>query len=130
MNRQLLEQFGRFAMVGTIGFAVDIGITLGLVAFGVNPLWARIVAIALAMLTTWRLNRVLTFGASKTSQASEGLRYFAVAISVALINYAIYAALLLTIPTLPPALAVLISVGFATGLSFFGYRYFAFRTDA
>mgnify|MGYP001799563638 FL=1 len=130
MNRQLLGQFGRFAFVGTIGFVVDMGVTLLLIAFGTHPLLARIVAIALAMLTTWRLNRAITFGASQTSQVSEGLRYFVVAISVAVMNYAISAALLLNIPTISPALAVMISVGFATGLSFFGYRQFAFKTDA
>ncbi|MEM9178235.1 MAG: GtrA family protein [Pseudomonadota bacterium] len=130
MNRQLLEQFGRFAFVGAIGFVVDMGTTLLLIALGIDPLLARIVAIGLAMLTTWRLNRAMTFGPSQTSQVSEGLRYFLVAIAVAACNYAIYAALLLNIPAIQPALAVLISVGFATGLSFFGYRQFAFKTNA
>lgn len=130
MSKDLLRQLARFAMVGGLGFVVDIGFTLALIDFGVNPLVARIVAIALALLTTWRLNRALTFGASDTSQASEGLRYFLVATIVACINYGIYAGLLLTIPSIPPGLAVMIAVGLATGLSYSGYRFFAFRKAA
>ena len=130
MKRQFLAQFGTFAFVGTVGFIVDIGMTLLLVATGLNPFWARVFGIAIAMVTTWRLNRTMTFGASTTSQTSEGIRYFAVALFFATVNYAIYAALLLLIPVVTPAIAVLISVGFASSLSFFGYRYFAFKTGA
>lgn len=117
-------------MVGGIGFIVDIGFTLMLIGFGVDPLIARIVAIILALITTWRLNRALTFGASDTSQTSEGLRYFFVAAIVACVNYGIYAGLLLTIPGIPPGLAVMIAVGLATGLSYSGYRFFAFKKAA
>ena len=130
MTRHFLAQFGTFAFVGAVGFIVDIGVTLLLVAAGLNPFWARLFGIAIAMVTTWRLNRSMTFGASETSQTSEGMRYFAVAVFFAMMNYAIYAALLLLIPAVTPAIAVLISAGFTSSLSFFGYRYFAFKTGA
>lgn len=130
MTRPLPWQFLRFAGVGTLGLIVDLGYTLAFIQFGFDALAARVVAIALAMLTTWRLNRALTFGASQTSQASEGARYLTVAVAVALVNYAIYAGLIVSVPTIPPALAVILAVGFATGLSFFGYRVFAFKTAA
>ncbi|MEL7283647.1 MAG: GtrA family protein [Pseudomonadota bacterium] len=130
IDGQTLRQFLRFAMVGGLGFIVDVGFTLMLIALGMNPLLARIVAIVLALFTTWRLNRAVTFGASGTSQASEGVRYFVVATGVALINYSIYAALLLTIPSIPPGLAVMIAVAFATGFSYTGYRFFAFKKAA
>ena len=130
MIRRLSGQFIRFAGVGTLGLVVDIGYTLILIELGLDALIARIFAISLAMMTTWRLNRALTFGASTTSQASEGIRYIAVAVVVALINYAIYAGLLMSIPNLSPAIAVAIAVGIATGLSFTGYRFFAFKTAA
>ena len=70
MTRQVSGQFIRFAGVGLIGLVVDVGHTLFLIALGLDPLIARIFAIALAVFTTWRLNRALTFGASATSQAS------------------------------------------------------------
>jgi len=130
MNQHIWKQFLRFAIVGGIGFIVDFGFTLSLIATGIDAFVARIIAIGLAMLTTWRLNRVMTFGASGSSQVSEGARYFLVALTVALINYAIYAGLLLALPDIFPGIAVIIAVGVATGLSFTGYRVFAFRQSA
>ena len=130
MTRQLTQQLARFALVGGLGFLVDIGITLLLIEQGMDAFVARVIAIALAMLTTWRLNRALTFGASATSQASEGIRYFTVAIYVAMLNYAIYAGVLIGMPSIPTGFAIMIAVGFATVFSFFGYRLFAFKTAA
>lgn len=117
-------------MVGGIGFLVDVGFTLLLIGLGLDPLIARIIAIVLALLTTWRLNRAITFGASDTSQTQEGMRYVLVATIVALVNYGIYAGLLLTVSGIPPAIAVLIAVCFSTGLSYSGYRFFAFKKAA
>ena len=130
MNHDTVLQFARFCGVGIAGFLVDAGVTLFLIHLGIAPLIGRIFAIALAMLTTWRLNRALTFGASQTSQTSEGIRYFSVAIAVSIVNYAIYAGLLLGIPSLSPFFAIVIATGFATILSYLGYRFFAFKTDA
>jgi len=126
----LLNQLGRFAGVGLTGLLVDVGLTVGLIKAGMDPFSARGLAILAAMAITWRLNRALTFGASKTSQRSEGLRYFSVATLVAMINYALYSLLVLTLPSLPPALAVMIAVATSTVLSFFGYRSYAFKSDA
>ena len=130
MTRQVSGQFIRFAGVGLIGLVVDVGHTLFLIALGLDPLIARIFAIALAVFTTWRLNRALTFGASATSQASEGLRYSIVALVVAVVNYVIYASLILNVPDLSPALAVIVAVGVSTSISFPGYRLFAFKRSA
>lgn len=126
----MIKQIGRFALVGGLGFLVDLGLTLLLIRFGLDAFVSRIIAIAFAMLTTWRLNRALTFGASTTSQSSEGLRYFSVAVAVAMVNYSIYAALLVIVPAIPPGLAIMAAVGVATILSFIGYRRFAFKTAA
>ena len=130
MRQQLQKQLARFALVGGLGFVVDIGFTLMLIEHGMDAFVSRVIAIALAMLTTWRLNRAITFGASTTSQTSEGARYFTVAILVAMLNYAVYAGLLIIVPSIPPGFAIVIAVGVATVFSFFGYRLFAFKTVA
>ncbi len=130
MSPALLNQVVRFAGVGLTGLLVDVGITVGLIRVGIDPFTARAIAIFLAMITTWRLNRAVTFGASPSSQAREGLRYFSVAAFVALINYALYSLLIMTLPGLPAAFAVMIAVAAATGLSFIGYRNIAFKSDA
>ena len=129
MSAQTLPQrFLRFALIGGLGFVVDAGMLLLLIQAGMDPFVARLVSIGLAMLVTWRLNRALTFGASRDGQVREAARYVAVALSVAGLNYAIYAALLLILPACPPLLATAISTGCCTLLSFAGYGKLAFRT--
>lgn len=130
MNTALVNKFARFAGVGGTGFIIDTGLTLLLIHRGIDPFTSRVFGILIAMITTWRLNRAWTFGASRTSQTSEGVRYFIVAILAAILSYAIYTALLLSLAGFPPALAIIIAVGTTTLISFFGYSRFAFRTAA
>lgn len=117
----------RFATVGGVGFLVDAGLLATLHhGAGLDPFTARIVSIGVAAFTTWRLNRSLTFGASSTSQATEGLRYGAVALLTAALNYAIYAALLLIWPNVPPVAAAIAATIAAMGFSYAGYSRFVF----
>lgn len=113
--------------MGGIGFVVDAGLTTTLIHIGLDPFTARVVAIAVAMLVTWRLNRAITFGASDTSQKSEGARYFAVALSAAAVNYTVYAALMLAFPVLMPAIAVALATGVSMVVSYLGFSRFAFK---
>ncbi|MHA7859692.1 MAG: GtrA family protein [Henriciella sp.] len=128
MTRTSLSQFGRFAVVGGLGFIVDSCFTLALIHRGIDPYTARIFAIALAMMVTWRLNRALTFDTRGSDQAAEGIRYFTVAIIAAVLNYMIYAGLLFSIPMMPPLLAIIIAIGSVTLLSFVGYRHLVFKS--
>lgn len=127
MSRPSLAQFGRFALVGGLGFVVDSGFTLLLIHRGIDPYTSRVFAIALAMMVTWRLNRALTFGTSGSDQATEGIRYFTVAILAAVLNYAIYAGLLIAFPALSPLFAIIVAIGAVTMLSFAGYRHLVFK---
>jgi len=128
MNTATLQRLARFGCVGGLGFVVDTGITLLLIQRGIDPFTSRIFAILFAMITTWRLNRALTFGASRTSQTSEGARYFVIASFAAVLNFCIYTTLLVTISGFPPALAIVVAVGMTTIVSYLGYSRFAFRT--
>ena len=127
LSPALLKRLSRFAVVGGLGFVVDAGLTVTLIQAGMDPFSARLIAIALAMLVTWRLNRALTFGASATSQKTEGLRYSAVAVTAATINYASYVALILIIPAIMPVLAIALATGLSMSVSYLGYAHFAFR---
>lgn len=122
-----MKKLIRFALVGTAGFAVDASVLWLLME--ITPLGAftaRIFAIATAMFTTWMLNRTFTFGASKRTIVAEGFRYGSVGVVSALVNYGIYAGLLLSSPTLKPFFALVLASLAAMLFSFFGYSRFVF----
>ena len=119
----------RFACVGFAGFAVDTG-TLALLhhGFGMDPFSSRIISIALAIFSTWRLNRSVTFGRSDSGQVSEGARYYGVALITAGVNFAIYSAILLIWPVVWPVAAAVVATGMTMFMSYFGYSRLVFRT--
>ena len=120
-----------FAVVGGAGFLVDAGVlALLLHVSPLGPFSARIVAIAAAMLVTFWLNRTFTFGRSDRSLAVEGTRYGGVGISAALLNYAVYAVILLVFPAVWPVLAVAVASVVAMVWSFLGYSRFVFGASA
>jgi putative flippase GtrA len=117
-----------FGVAGGTGFLVDAGLlTLLLQATTLGPLAARAIAISVAMLVTWLLNRTFTFGYSRHSLAIEAFRYGSVCLTSALVNYALYAALLITIPVLRPLAALVLASAAAMAFSFFGYSRLVFR---
>ena len=120
----------RFGIVGGIGFVVDAGVVTGLIHSGLDPFSSRVFSMVIATLVTWRLNRSFTFTPSRTSQASEGVRYAMVAAAAALANYLIYAALVMSSIHVIPAVAVAIASGISMWISYFGYSYIAFRKSA
>ncbi|MGE7370165.1 GtrA family protein [Neorhizobium sp. NPDC001467] len=123
-----MKRFLRFMVVGGIGFMVDAGATLGLLATGLfGPFSARAVAIALALSCTWFCNRNFTFGKSGRHVLREGVLYGSVGITSALLNYAIYSALLISFPMLRPIFALVLASAGATLYSYFGYARFVFH---
>lgn len=119
------QRFLRFVAVGAIGFVMDAGLTYLLTRYGVSPVLARAPAIAVAILTTWLLNRMLTFRIEEPGTIEELARYFAVAVLSGVLNFAVYSVLVLvgTSPVLAVAIATLLLMFF----SFFGYKVFAFK---
>ncbi|TDK35417.1 GtrA family protein [Rhizobium deserti] len=117
-----------FLLAGGGGFLVDAGLTHVLITVaGLSPLAARVPAIMAAMAFTWLINRSRTFGPSRRSLAVEGFRYWAVGITSAALNYAIYSSLIFITPLLQPIVAIILSSLAATFYSFFGYSRFVFR---
>ncbi|MDP3898570.1 MAG: GtrA family protein [Mesorhizobium sp.] len=122
-----MGRIARFALVGGIGFLVDAAVlALLLGATPLDPFRARLVSIGAALLVTWQLNRHVTFGPSARTVATEGARYGGVGIATSIANYAVYSAVLLTFPALPPLAALVIGSAFAMALSFLGYSRFVF----
>jgi putative flippase GtrA len=123
-----MKQLFWFLVAGGGGFLIDAGVThLLLTAFQIDPFVARIPAIMAAMGFTWFLNRSRTFEPSRHSLAVEGFRYWAVGITSALLNYAVYSALIYRLPMLQPVAAIVFASAAAMAYSFFGYSRFVFR---
>ncbi len=114
-----------FCFAGGVGFVVDILATGTLVNFGLNPLTARAVGIAVALFATYVLNRGVTFrkeaGVGAKAVATEGTRYAAVALATSALNWAVYAGVLAVMPGLPTAIAIVIGSATAMVVSYLGY---------
>ena len=129
-TRAVLQRFLRFAVVGGTGFAIDAGVLATLHhGLGVDPFTARLISICISALTTWRLNRMVTFGASDRSQAAEGLRYALVAAAAASFNYFIYAMTLVVRPDWPPVGIAVGATLIAMFVSYGGYSRFVFQRE-
>jgi putative flippase GtrA len=123
-----LEKLFRFGLVGATGFAVDAcSLALLLYATPLNPFVARIFAMAIALATTWLLNRNITFGPSRRSKMEEAARYGSIGIAGSAMNYALYASVLVLFPHTAPIMALFIASVLVTVFSWFGYSRFVFQ---
>ncbi len=127
----IVQQAGRFIIVGTIGFLVDGGIlTLLYSVFEIGLVHARLCSFAAAVTVTWYLNRQHTFADRKDTRAvHEWGRYVAVNSIGALLNLGIFLflayrfTLFANWPIIPLAIASSIALFF----NFFASRQLAFR---
>ncbi len=121
----------QFALIGVSGFLVDAAILkLLLFASPLDAYSARIIAIALAMIVTWTLNRTLTFGPSGRTIVQEAARYGGVGISGSVLNYAIYAAAIFTFPQMNVFIALVFASGTVMAFSWMGYSKFVFQQNS
>jgi putative flippase GtrA len=123
----LKSELLRFIFVGCLGFVVDAGLVLLLSEAGVSPILARIPALTFAIITTWILNRTLTFRVNSTRSSKEAWRYLVVALSAAILNFLFYTALVMA--DVRPVTAVAVSTIALLFCSFYGYRRFAFKLE-
>lgn len=132
MTTTLAGRLARFAAVGGLGFLVDAGLTEALVAAGAGPLPARVLSIAVAISTTYALNRSVTFRSAARGRAAvaEGGRYAAVALAASAVNWLVFAAVMTLAPATRPALAVAAASGVAMGVSYLGYAGLVFGRQA
>jgi putative flippase GtrA len=146
LARRIDVAFLRFAVVGAIGFAVDLILLMLLVRFagwsavrlplGVSgilltaTMQARFVSFPIAVASTWALNRNWTFGGGgQRNILSELASYVAVQGAGGAANVGAYLLLLYAIPALQPWPVIPLAMGSAVGLclTFVGSKYWAFR---
>jgi putative flippase GtrA len=127
------RQFLLFCIAGTIGFLVDAGIVQALVAQGADPYLARLLSFLCALTATWAFNRRYTFGAVRSDRAGrEWLRYFIAMLGGFAVNYAVYAALVYSLPTIRQWPALGVAAGSIAGLvvNYLSSRFWVFRASA
>lgn len=129
---RLQREAGLFAIGGGLGLLVDAGSVQALVAWGAwNPYLARLLSFLLAATVTWGWNRRHTFAdrASGRSVAAEWLHWLALMAVGALVNYAVYVALLMSFASLHrwPALAAATGSAVAAAVNFSTARAVLFR---
>ncbi len=133
----LFRQVRTFLMVGALGFAVDLSITLALTqALGVSPLLAKPTGVGCAFLLTFLMNRRFTFAARGGRPLHDLCKYFVSCITAQSLNYGVYCCALLIAPSVGLASsgahaiigASVLGAGIAANVTFFMARNYAFAS--
>ncbi|CAN5158847.1 hypothetical protein BH10PSE9_BH10PSE9_21350 [soil metagenome] len=123
-----LRHWGGFVFSGGTAFIVDAGVTGALhYLAGLDPFSSRLFGISCGMVVAWLLHRQLTFAVSVPPSFREFGRFASVAMTASVVNYALYALILLTMPDTPPLLALVFSTAVAMVVSYLGFRLRVFR---
>lgn len=120
----------RFAVVGTVGFAVDAGVLQLLVGLaGWSPFAARVLSFPAALTATFVLNRAWTFGALRMSPVRAYGAYGVIQTIGAALNLGVFSICLLAVPALyqRPVIALAIGSIVAMIFNFYASRRLVFR---
>ncbi len=131
MPHVIVQQAGRFIIVGAIGFLVDAGIlTILHSVFEFSLLHARLCSFAAAVTVTWYLNRQHTFFDRKDTRVVHEWGRYAVVNSIgALLNLGIFLWLVYRFTALAswPIIPLAIAASIALVFNFFASRHLVFR---
>lgn len=120
---ETLKQGVRFILAGSLALLVDASVLAFLTTVAaVDPFTSRALSIAIAIVFAYFAHRSLTFVVKGPPSLSQFGKFIGVAASVSVLNYLIYAAVLLFVPGATPALGFAIATGLSMFASFFGYR--------
>jgi putative flippase GtrA len=122
----LLPRPLRWLTVGGLGLAANIALFSVAWMLGIPSLTAGLLALVLATVLTWRLNRVFTFDRTGRSQREEAMRYAIVTTVAQGTSYAVFAVLVLTMLARLPQAAIVVGAAFGALISYNGHRLFAF----
>ena len=117
-----------FLVSGALAFTTDALVLTALTrGAGLDPFSARVIAIACAMIVAFYAHRTLTFSVPTAATLKEFAKFLSVAITASLINYAVYAGVLLYAPATEPVAALIAATVIAMGVTYLGLRFGVFR---
>ncbi|MDD5319235.1 MAG: GtrA family protein [Methylococcales bacterium] len=117
MNKSLLQQIWRFALVGVAGYIVNACMVEAL-APAMGPIWAQVLAFPVAVTVTWWLNRRYTFGASHRALHHEWLRFVLANALGWVANNGAYVWMIFNMPLAYKHPALAVAVGSLAGMVF------------
>lgn len=106
----------RFGVVGALGFVVDVAVLYGLARLGVGWLIGRAASWLAAATFTWAVNRSFTFAVAVPPTIREWATFLAANSLGGLVNYAIYAGLLVGVPGVAEHPVVGVAIGSVAGM--------------
>jgi len=117
---RLALQFGKFGMVGVVGFGVDVAVLYLLMnATDLGPYVSRVLSFLSASSTTWALNRNFTFrGQHDGSLWRQWAKFVATNSVGGALNYSTYAALIAYSPLVAAHLVLGVAAGSIAGMFF------------
>jgi putative flippase GtrA len=124
----VFRHYGGFLLAGTLALLTDgaiLELLIRMAAF--DALLARPIAIAIAMVVSWLVNRTVTFAVDVPPSLREFRRFAAVSWASQAVNYFLFASILVARPTTPPLFALVCASLVAMFSSYFGFRYGVFR---
>lgn len=122
-------QFARFAVIGALGFVVDVAVLYGALTLGAGWIAGRALSFLAAASFTWAVNRRYTFSAT-ASRWREWGRYLASMAAGMLVNFLVYALVLWLLPAAwwTPGLAVACGSAAGLGVNFVSAKLFVFKS--
>jgi putative flippase GtrA len=121
------RHFGGFVLAGLMAFATDAGVTKLLMATtALSPFAARPIAILLAMLVSWGLNRTITFAETRPPSWFEFTKFAVASFGGQLVNYLVFAAILTLRPATDTTFAIAMASGVAMFAAYAGFRFGVF----
>lgn len=122
-----VRHYGGFVLAGLSALATDTAVLALLTrVFAVSPFIARPFGIAIAMVVSWLINRTVAFQASTPPSFAEFGRFAGVSLTSQLVNYSVFAGLLLFVPGLMPEIALFLASFVSMFVSYVGFRFGVF----
>lgn len=114
----MLVQFLRFGVVGTLGFLVDAGVLMVMIALGLGPYAGRVISYVAAASATFALNRAWTFRERRGTGrvAAQWTRFLLVNLIGFAANYGTYALLLAAVPLVARQPVLGVAAGSVAGM--------------
>ena len=126
--RNRIRHGAAFLASGGTAFLTDAGILAALTrGAGMDPFTARLIAIACAMVVAFYAHRTMTFAVKTSPTWHEFAKFIGVATTASVINYAIYAGILLIRPGTDPLVALVAATAISMCFSYAGMRFGVFR---